>query len=56
MEVYNSCNIKCIVALKKKKEKITVCHKYVSKPYLIFFSSKTSFMSCPVLVKIIKFY
>lgn len=31
MEVYNFCNIKCIVALKKKKEKIIICHKYVSK-------------------------
>lgn len=30
MEVYNFCNIKCIVAL-KKKEKIIICHKYVSK-------------------------
>lgn len=28
MEVYNFCNIKCI---KKKKEKIIICHKYVSK-------------------------
>lgn len=57
MEIYNLLQYKvhrCIK--KKKKEKITICHKYISKPYLIFSSSKrkTSFISC--LVKIIKFY
>lgn len=56
MEIYNLLQYKVHRCIKKKKEKITICHKYISKPYLTFSSSKrkTSFISC--LVKIIKFY
>lgn len=58
MEIYNLLQYKVHRCIKKKKEKITICHKYISKPYLTFSSSKrkTSFISCLVLVKIIKFY